>query len=114
MKINKAEEVPPDAVEGEGAEGVRIRWLIGKEDRAPNFYMRHFTVAAGGRTARHSHDWEHEVYILSGRGAVASAEGDKQVSAGDFVFVAPGEVHQFANTGDEELKFLCLVPKASI
>jgi len=30
--------------------------------------------------------------------------------AGDVVFVPPDELHQFRNTGDGELRFLCLIP----
>ena len=113
MKIGKAEDVEVGAVEAGGAQGVQIRWLVGREDGAPNFYMRQFTVAPGGRTPRHSHDWEHEVYVLGGTAAVATAEGERRIEAGDFVFVAPGEMHQFANAGEGELKFLCLVPKTA-
>jgi len=113
MKIQNAEKVPVSAVEGQGAEGVRIRWLIGKDDGAPNFYMRLFTVAPGGHTPLHSHKWEHEVYILAGQGVVRTADGRTAVAAGDVVFVTGGELHQFANVGGAELKFLCLVPKTA-
>ena len=33
--------------------------------------------------------------------------------AGDVVFVKPDEVHQFRNTGDQPLKFLCLIPNTA-
>ena len=114
MKIKKAEKVAASAVEEEGAEGVRVRWLIAKDDGAPNFYMRQFTFAPGGHTARHSHQWEHEVYILAGSGAVVTADARREIAAGDCVFVAPGELHQFVNTGGDELKLLCLVPKTAV
>ena len=29
---------------------------------------------------------------------------------GDVVYVGPDDVHQFRNTGDTPLKFLCLIP----
>jgi quercetin dioxygenase-like cupin family protein len=110
MRIGKAERVAAIAVKAQGARGVKIRRLIGKDAAAPNFYMRLFTVARGGCTPLHSHDWEHEVYILAGRGDIVGAAGRHKVSGGDFVYVAPGEVHQFANSGDSSLEFLCLVP----
>ena len=110
MKIATAEKVPPRPVGAEGAEGVQIRLLISEADAAPTFYMRQFTVAPGGHTPRHGHDWEHEVYILAGQGVVWTADGEKPVAAGDCVFVAPNEEHQFRNTGDGEMKFLCLIP----
>ncbi len=111
MKIRKADEVTGHKVDLSGASGVIFRSLIGEEDGAPNFHMRQFNVAPGGHTPKHQHDWEHEVYILAGRGVVPTTDGERQVAPGDCVFVEPGELHQFINTGDEELKFLCLVPK---
>ena len=111
MKIANADGVAAKHVDMEGAEGVEIRLLIHEVDGAPNFYMRQFTVAPGGHTPRHEHDWEHEVYVLGGSASVVSADGERSAGAGDCIFVPPGQVHQFKNAGEGELKFLCLVPK---
>ena len=113
MKIKKAQSVAAVPVDVDGARDVTIRVLIGEADGAPNFFMRQFTLAPGGCTPRHTHDWEHEVYVVAGTGAAVSEEGDKDISAGDCVFVPPGELHQFRSTGDGELKLLCLVPATS-
>ena len=69
MQVKHYTEVPAETVE-QGAEGVRIRWIISQADGAPNFAMRHFEIAPGGHTPHHAHDWEHEVFILTGRGNV--------------------------------------------
>ena len=111
MKIKRADDVPAEPVETEGAEGVHIRLLIHDAEGAPSFYMRQFTVAPGGFTPLHSHDWEHEVYVLAGSGVAQSPGGQAPIEAGDCVFVAPGERHRFRNTGSGQLKFLCLVPR---
>jgi quercetin dioxygenase-like cupin family protein len=100
----KVEHVPAPA------SGVKVRWLITEETGAPNFAMRQFTVAPGGYTPRHIHPWEHEAFILSGEGVVIGEDGEEQISPGDVVFVPQDEEHQFRNTGDEELRFLCLIP----
>jgi len=113
MKIAKADGIEAKPVDMEGAAGVRIRLLIHEADGAPNFCMRQFNVAPGGHTPMHSHDWEHEVYVLAGAGVVATADEARPISAGDCIFVPPGEVHQFRAGRTEELKFLCLVPKSS-
>jgi len=94
----------------EGAEQVKMRMLIGPEDGACCFHMRHFEVATGGHTPHHEHPFEHEVLILSGVGKVRSAEGDRPIKGGDVVFVPGSEQHQFVNTGGEALTFLCLIP----
>jgi len=113
MKIKKADDVSPQPVTAQGAELTEIRLLIHDADGAANFYMRQFNVAVRGSSPLHTHDWEHEIYILNGEAAIDSAEGPKPAGAGDCVFIEPGELHRVRNTGDEELKFLCIVPKLS-
>jgi quercetin dioxygenase-like cupin family protein len=110
MLIRDVNEVDQTKVETEGAEGVHIRWLISEETGAPNFAMREFTIEPGGRTPRHAHDWEHEVYVLAGNGTVVSEEEETQLLPGSVVFVPGGEMHNFKNSGAETFRFLCLVP----
>jgi len=109
MTVKHYTDVPAEMVE-QGAEGVWIRWIIAEADGAPNFAMRHFEIAPGGHTPHHTHDWEHEVFILTGRGKVFGAQGDTPLEPGTVVFVPPGDEHHFANDGDEPLTLLCLVP----
>lgn len=92
------------------AEGVHIRWLIDDKNGAPTFAMRHFIVEPKGHTPLHSHDWEHEVYILEGKGKIQYEQKEADISKGDAVFIEPNQLHQFRNTGDEPLKFICMVP----
>jgi quercetin dioxygenase-like cupin family protein len=93
------------------AEGVTMRVLIGPEEGAPVFNMRVFEVQPGYASPYHSHWWEHEVFVLSGKGVVKTAEGEVPVAHGSTVFVPGGEMHQFLNTGGDLLRFLCLVPQ---
>jgi quercetin dioxygenase-like cupin family protein len=69
-------------------------------------------VEPGGYSPLHSHNWEHEVFILGGDGVVVSQGGDKNFKPGDVVFVAPNEKHQFRNNGKKLVKFICVVPHA--
>jgi quercetin dioxygenase-like cupin family protein len=92
------------------AKGVKVRWLIKEETGAPNFAMRQFTLDPDGQTPRHTHPWEHEVFIRSGAGVVLGEDGEEPVKPGDVVYMPPDEEHQFRNTGDDELVFLCLIP----
>ena len=94
----------------EGAVATKIRWLIGEETGAPNFAMRQLEIAPEGNTPFHSHEWEHEVYGLSGEGVVVGEAGEKPFGPGIWVYVPPGEKHQFRNTGSESLTFICVVP----
>ena len=87
-----------------------VRCLIGPDDGAPSFTMRQFEVAPGGNTPRHSHGFEHEVFVLEGEGTVLDSRGEHQLYPGVAVYVAPDEIHQFRNNGSRPLKFLCLIP----
>lgn len=110
MKITRDEDVPAREVQMEGAHQCRVRWLVGEEDGAPTFAMRQFEVAPGGYTPRHFHNYEHEVYVLEGEGVVVDGDREHPLRPGDVILVQPDDVHQFRNTGDRTLKFLCLVP----
>ena len=109
MKHQHYSRVTAEKVE-QGAEGVHIRWLITEADGAEHFVMRHFEIAPGGFTPRHDHAWEHEVFILKGRGMVLGPEGEKAFGPGDVMFVPGGETHQFRNTGENLVEMLCLIP----
>ena len=113
MKVGHYEHTPQNPVEMAGADGCSVRKLIGSEDHAPNFSMRQFKVAPGGFTPRHHHPYEHEVFVLEGQGMVWEGDEQHPISAGDVIFVAPNEVHQFRNSGESPLKFLCLIPNSA-
>ncbi len=98
------------AVEVEGARGVRMQWLLDQRHGADNFAMRRFVVEPGGHTPRHTHPWEHEVFIIRGVGEVVHADGVSTFGPDTAILIAPEEEHQFRNTGVEPLEFLCLVP----
>ena len=110
LKIGEALEIEAQDVTVEGAEGVTIRWLISKDDGAPRFQMRLFEVAPGGKTPLHTHDWEHEVYILDGEGILTFEGEEKPFSKGYYIFVPERTEHSFRNSGSGILSFLCMVP----
>jgi len=113
MKLKHSEQVEQQQVDMEGSSGCSVRWLVGEKDGAPNFAMRQFEVAVDGHTPKHSHPYEHEVYVLEGTGTVLEGERLLQLQAGDVVYVAPDDVHQFCNTGAVPMKFLCLIPNSA-
>jgi len=108
-KINV--EAKEDAmVKEEGAEGVKVKWLLDKTIGTPTFMMRHFTVEPGGYTPLHKHGWEHEVYVLEGEGSVRHEDQEHAIRAGDAILIPPNRLHQFRNTESACLKFLCMIP----
>jgi quercetin dioxygenase-like cupin family protein len=111
MIVNNYTDVAAEKVTMDGAENVTIRWLLGKDSPAPNFYLRLFEVQPGGHSPYHSHPSEHEIFILEGRGRINAKGRSYPAAPGTFALVEPGEEHQFENSGDTVLKFLCLVPR---
>jgi quercetin dioxygenase-like cupin family protein len=96
--------------EDAGEPGVKIRWLIKQDEGAPNFAMRYFELEPRAKSPHHSHDWEHEVFILDGECSVFCDGQEKTVSGNYVVFIPPNAVHHFENIGESTLRFLCLVP----
>lgn len=110
MIVKKYQDVKKSEIIKDGVKDVSIRWLIGEESGAPNFYLRLFEVEPGGYTPFHTHPWEHEVVILAGEGKLNAGEKSLPLEKDTFALVLPGEEHQFVNTGDTALKFLCIIP----
>lgn len=90
--------------------GVVKREVINADDGAPHFCMRVFEVEPGSSTPSHSHWWEHEVFVLSGRGVVVGEREETQIAKGSVVFIASDEHHCFVNNGNGPLRFICVIP----
>lgn len=110
MLIRRAEQVEAKPVKMDGAAGVTMRLLVGREHGAPHFAMRQFTVQTGGHTPLHRHNFEHEVYVLGGQGTAHCDGADHSVAAGDVLLIPANAEHQFTAAGPDALVFLCLVP----
>lgn len=110
MKHVYWKDVKADYPSDERMKDVSIRWLITKSDGAKNFAMRFFEIAPGGYSPWHNHEWEHEMFILEGEGVAVKADGEIPFKPGDAFFIEPGEQHNFKNTGNKPLRFLCLIP----
>jgi quercetin dioxygenase-like cupin family protein len=93
--------------------GVLKREVITAADGAPNFCMRVFQIDPGVSTHSHSHEWEHEVFILSGRGTVVHNSTKTPIGKDSVVFLAPNEHHCLINNGKTPLRFVCLIPNAT-
>jgi len=109
-KVFRYDIVKNEEVTTEGASKTKVRWLITKEIGAVNFAMRVFEVEPNGYTPLHTHPWEHEIYILEGEGQLFDGEKTSSFKAQDVIFVPSNERHQFKNSSQATLKFICLVP----
>lgn len=114
MKMLKAADVPADIVREPGARNVTIRRLIDTTDGADRFLMSLFELAPGGATPPHYHEWEHEIYVLSGKLHIdLPGEGEDRrfaLEQGDVVFIPRGEAHGLATGPDESARLLLVAP----
>jgi quercetin dioxygenase-like cupin family protein len=99
-------EIPSE----QGLKDVKVRWLISKKDGAENFAMRLFEIEPEGYSPLHQHEWEHEIFILEGKGVARSKTNEVEFKKGDIFYIPSMEWHQFVNTDKNILKFLCLIP----
>jgi len=106
MKVSKYLDTKPT----QELPGAVQREVINAADGAPNFCMRVFDVEPGSSTPSHSHGWEHEIFVLSGRGVVVGGGKETQIAKDSVVFVPPDEHHCFMNNGDEVLRIICVIP----
>ena len=95
----------------EGIKAVTKHVLIGENEGAANFIMRYFHLEPGGHSKLERHPQEHEVIILNGAGEVQIADQTFSVKPFDVVFVEGGELHQFRAKENQELGFVCVIPK---
>jgi quercetin dioxygenase-like cupin family protein len=105
--------VVPSSIKGkkmdrDGALGVTVKYLIGKEQGASKFFLREYHVSPGGNTSLDNHAYEHEVYILHGTARVRVGEMSRVVREGAVIFVPSNVIHQFRNAGPDALVFLCV------
>jgi len=107
--IRNINDTPANPVTMAGVEGVKMALMVGRADGAPNFALRCFQVSPSGHSPRHSHDYEHEVFIVDGSGEVLLEGAYRPIKSGDVVYVPADQEHQF-RAGNAGLRFLCLVP----
>lgn len=113
MKLINYKSVPATHFNNDQAKEIAGRVVAGKADGANNFCMRIFEIAPGGHTPKHSHPWEHEMFIHSGVGEIYGNGKWNPLGPGNVVFMPSEEEHQVRNTGNELLILACLVPSVA-
>jgi quercetin dioxygenase-like cupin family protein len=106
MKVSHYRDTKPE----QELPGVAVRDVITAETGAPNFMMRVFEVEPGSATRVHDHWWEHEIFVLSGRGTIVGENKEIEIGEGTIIFTAPYEFHGFVNKGSEPLRYVLLNP----
>jgi len=108
VKIKRRDEVP---LAQSGYEGVEKQVVLGPADGSDEIVLRYFSVGEGSATPWHTHDFPHLVKVEAGRGVAVAPDGSETpVGLGDYVYVAPNEMHNFKNTSTDPFEFVCIVP----
>ena len=76
MGITNQSKVPYKEIDMEGSEKVQFKVLVD----GPNFVLRQFRIKKDSHTPLHKHPWEHEIYILKGKGIVVIGDEEHQVN----------------------------------
>jgi len=108
--VRHESEKKPYPVYGEGDQRVYKQILVGPKDGFQG-YLREFTLQPGANSPYHRHDWYHVVYILEGSGFVKIEGTEHPIRQGSAVHARGGITHGFFNTGEGQMRFLCLVPE---
>ena len=103
-KVGNSSDVEEKEMEG----GARIRWLITHRDGAPNFSMRLISIPEGKNTPFHSHNYEHEIFIIEGKVNATINDRVEEAVEGDFVFIPPNAYHGMV--AEKDTRIICIVP----
>ena len=111
MYLKEVKNIDSKAVNVPGATNVFKQVLVGPQQGWTGWVMRLFTLSKGGCTPKHSHPWPHINYIVKGTGTLFLEDKEQDIGSDQAAYISGGEVHQFKNTGESELSFICIVPE---
>lgn len=93
-----------------GSSNVVMKQLVGKEDGADKTALHEIRFLKGGHTAVHRHNWQHQMYVTSGRGLLHLGGEAIPIRAGDVLVIQRGEDHGFEQRGSAPLVVLTVTP----
>ena len=95
-------------------DGTIIRELIHPNSHASeNSSIAEAIVKVGFESFLHHHNTSEEIYhITQGEGRLTLNHEDLSVNVGDSIVIAPKTPHKIKNTGNIELKILCICSPA--
>jgi quercetin dioxygenase-like cupin family protein len=81
-------------------EGGKVFGQLGFFEDAKSMGIGVVTFERGAVTKLHTHDFEQMLFVIAGKGRVATEKEEIIVSPGDFVYFPPGEKHLHGATKD--------------
>jgi len=101
MFVRKLEMVPVEHTSGGIFTGeVAIKRVFGSETGAKNLNVSLVSFPAGVRNTWHTHEQDQCLWILTGKGKVASREKEYAAEPGMVFFIPAGESHWHGSVGE--------------
>lgn len=102
--------IQPDEVETLQLEWGTLKWLSTPEVTGAETFSTGVVVLRPGKGhERHTHPNSEEVlYVLDGTGTQTIGDEEREVSAGDMLYIPAGVEHSTENTSWEPLRFLAM------
>lgn len=81
-----------------------------------NFSMGYVTLQPrGGQVPWHNQEQEEVYFVIAGTGEMCIGQARQTMTAGQMVYIPPGEFHQLTNIGDDDLLFIyCYGPAGDV
>ena len=110
MSLRKNSEI--DSIQGN--EGTKIKQYFHPHDLTNkiNYSLAQFTLEPGKKSRLHKIRSSEIYYILEGNGNLNVDEYTYHLEKDDSVYVPPNSKQFIENSGDNDLKFLCIVEPA--
>ena len=102
MRVRKLDEVKEEPASGGIFTGeVSIKRVFGRETGATSLNVSLVSFPAGVRNTWHTHEHDQCLWILTGRGKVASREREYTAEPGMVFFIPAGENHWHGSVGED-------------
>ncbi len=93
------------------ARNAMMKVLVSPKDGWDGYVMREVILDKDGYSPQHVHPWPHINYVLEGQGYLLMEEEKHPISTGSYAYVPSNILHQYVNTGEGVLRFICIVPE---
>jgi len=93
MKVVRKSDVKAEESKSDLFLGKVCRQIIVDEKVANELRIGVVTFDPGARTKWHTHTNEQVLYVIEGKGILATEKEEAKVTRGTFIFIPPGEKH---------------------
>jgi mannose-6-phosphate isomerase-like protein (cupin superfamily) len=83
-----------------------------RADLQIRYSLAHAAVKPGQSSLPHSLKTTEVYYILEGEGVIHVGDESAEVHSGQAIYIPPNSTQHIQNTGNSDLKFLCIVDPA--